>query len=238
MSPGAGRKERGGGAARGRSRCRRRRGHALGVQPPESEMQRYLPGLRSKGSHDAVPGSPGREDAGNPDGRPVGAGRVLRTGDQQGLGGTIRKGRGASPRGRQRATRWGTADRRYLRSGSLCRPDRRAAAAGLFAVSGGALRAVPCCGRGRRPRPGHRRDQPGGVRPHRRHFRGRSRTRSPASSTRSRPACATPTSAPVPRPAPGPGPRRSVAGRVPGRVERVAAGRTMSPSSCGSRAEP
>ena len=51
-----------------RSRCRGRRGHALGVQPAESEMQRYLAGLRAERGHGAIPGTPLREDPGNPDG--------------------------------------------------------------------------------------------------------------------------------------------------------------------------
>ena len=233
----AGRQERGDRHAERRSRRRGGRGDALGVQPPEPEVQRHQPGLRPPRRRRAVRRAAARADPRDAHGRSLRARRLLRPGDQRARGRAVRARGRAGPRGGSGPPRRRTARRRRRstvatssrRPSRCCRSTARSSGRSCSSRSWrvgevGSLDEALARDQRRRSTA----SPPASSRP--------IPPRSSASSTRSRPASATPTSAPARPPAPGPARSRSAAGRARARPARAGAGRTTSRSSRASRA--
>ena len=236
MPAGARRQERGDRDANRRPRRCRRRGDALGVQPPEPEVQRHSRGVRAPRGRCPVrrarcSSARARCAIGDPSERDVFFGPVINERSVERYERAVAQARGegtcsSAARGSPAACSTGdTSSRRpiaRLPLGQLLFREE------LF---------VPFLAVGEvKPGRGARRGQPGGLRTHRRDLLARRARSSRASSTRSRPACATPTSARAPRPARGRARRRSAVGKDRDRPARAVRAVSMSPSSCESRA--
>ncbi len=123
---------------------------------------------------DALPRAAGGEDQGDPDGRSDRAGRLLRTGDQPAVGRAVRARGGPGPAGRARSC--------SAASGSAAASSTRATSSrptiARLPLTSSLFREelfVPflAVGEVERARPGDRRIERRGVRPHRRHLLGR-----------------------------------------------------------------